>query len=75
MTALFDFLSTSTQEIDNMAAAIMMQADSKLCSYQHMLNHVKLLQEYELIFWNSSDVVVNEFKALQRKVTGIALSA
>lgn len=72
--ALLKFFSTSTKQVDEMAAVILMQEDCKSCSYQDLFHHAKLIQEYELLFWNSSDVVC-EFKAVRRRVAKIAKSA
>jgi len=57
-SALLDFFSTSLKEVDEMAAAIMMQEDLKSCTFHDMSNHVRMLQEYELLFWDACDIVI-----------------
>ncbi len=45
-----NFFATSIDDLDQMAAAIIEGEDVK---YEDLVEHVKRLQEYEVMFWDS----------------------
>ncbi len=48
--AFIDFFGTPIEKLDEMAAAVMMQESA---SYSDVVTEVRLLQEYEILFWDS----------------------
>ena len=48
--AFVNFFATSIDDLDQMAAAIIEGEDVK---YEDLVEHVKRLQEYEVMFWDS----------------------
>lgn len=56
--AFIQFFATPIENLDDMAAAVMMQSfddsgDTDDCLYQKIAGHVRLLQEYEVFFWDA----------------------
>lgn len=48
--AFVDFFGTPIEKLDEMAAAVMMEEN---VSYSDVVTEVRLLQEYEILFWDS----------------------
>ena len=70
--ALLEFFATSVQEVDEMAAAIMIQES---CTYQDMSRNVRWLQEYELLFWNACDIAIGAASKAPRIKSAFAVTA
>lgn len=48
--AFIDFFGTPIENLDTMAASIMMQEGT---TYEEVVTVVRLLQEYEVMFWDA----------------------
>ncbi|CAB9500619.1 expressed unknown protein [Seminavis robusta] len=53
--AFIQFFATPIENLDEMAAAVIMHSmgPSDVCSYEDVATHVRLLQEYEVLFWDA----------------------
>ena len=49
--AFLQFFATPIENLDEMAAAVIVQEDPDV-RYEDIVEHVRLLQEYEVLFWD-----------------------
>ena len=51
--AFIQFFATPIENLDEMAAAIIMQEDEMESMYEEIADHVRILQAYEVYFWDA----------------------